>query len=349
MFRYEVDKYLHWDPQFKRFSPQWWRSDQQPFYLYMDPNTSANPKVINAFGGATTPDGVFVQKYSSNQGADNFLGNPIQVRSIQYADSGAGQGTAVANWTVRLRDAGDQRELMNQPLHIRTFAGTAQQPAILREPLLIVSSSWVTAQFAKVAGAATAGRLYLTGCQYFPWSPDLQAFPAAKAHMEKVVGKWMERTRYIHPYWLTGNANPYTVPLNGALRDVVRVAEDSQFEIFTLASLANADYGLEITNVTNGQMLMNGVVTATNAVGSNLFPTILPVPFLIPGGHKLAFRLSDIGGAGPITVWLSLQGRKIYAPLKNVSQVLKDTEIRMDEDMATPADQVQQFELTPYI
>ncbi len=338
MYRSDVDKFFHWDKGMQRYSPQWWRADMQPQWLYFDRNDTADPKVVLAAPG-TTPISTFRVSYSSNQGADNYLGNPLEVRALVFEDST--DTTAAADWTVRLKQVGEVRELMNNPVHVRTLFGTAQFPMVLREPLFIPSQGAIEAQLQKVAGGNANIRMYLEGCQYFTWSPDLLTFPKAREHLQGIVRKWMNRRRSVHPYWMT-TPGPVALAGGATARVTMRPGEGSQFEAFTLSSISTGNYLLEIKEVRTGQTLMNGQVTRNNAVGNNLLPTILPSKWLIPGGHYLSLRFTDLSAA-PNSIYLTIGGRKIYAPIKDAKEALEGA-----RGVPTPADKQVDFALSPY-
>jgi len=339
MYRADVDKYFHWDEQAKRFSPQWWRADLQPFWLYFDISNTAIPKVINAAPGAT-PISSFIVPYSSNQGADNWLGNPMEVRTLLFEDSTA--TTALANWTVKLKQVGETRDLMNAPVHVRTLCSDAQFPSVWREPLFLPSQSAVECQLQMLAGGPVNVRMYMAGCQYFSWSPDLLAFPQAREHVHERIRKLMNRRRQVHPYWLTTDDGPVELAANQTLLRLIRPGEGSQFEGFTMNSVQDGNYELEIKEVKTGQTLMNGVITSNNSIGDYQYPTILPCKYLIPGGHYLSLRFTDLSGA-PNTVWFTLAGRKIYAPIKSVNEATREL-----DTVPVPADAPPDFELAPY-
>jgi hypothetical protein len=81
---------------------------------------------------------------------------------------------------------------------------------------------------------------------------------------------------------------------------------------------------------------MNGALLSTSFVGNALLPTLFPVPYLIPAGSKLQINLLDTSGSTN-TVWLTIQGRKIWAPLKHVDQVLRDTSIKTGMEQESQA------------
>jgi len=339
MYRADVDKFFHWDEQTQRYSPQWWRADMQPFWLYFSPLSGANPKVINAAPGGT-PTSSYIVPYSSNQGADNWLGNPMEVRTLLFEDSTA--GTPAANWTVKLRQIGEARDLMNAPVHVRTLASDAQFPAVFREPLFLPSQASIECQLQKVAGGAVNVRLYMEGCQYFTWSPDLLTFPQAREHLHERVRKLMNRSRFVHPYWVTLDTGPVALAGGATALVNIRPGEGSQFEAFTFNCVSTGNFEFEIKEVKSGQTIMNGLITRNNSVGDYQFPTILPCKYLIPGGNFWSIRFTDLSG-NPNTIYFTIAGRKIYAPIRDVNEVLRDTNI-----VPTPADTEANFELAPY-
>jgi hypothetical protein len=193
----------------------------------------------------------------------------------------------------------------------------------------------------KIAGGATSVRILLGGCEYYTWSSDLLSFPEARQHLHERVRKWMNRTRYIHPYWVT-TETPITLGANANTTVTIRPGESSQFEAFTIAAVSTGNFGLEIRDARTGNSIINGQITQTNAIGTALLPTILPCKYLIPGGNYFSVRVEDLSGA-PNTIYLTIAGRKIYAPIKDVKEVLEDMRV-----VPTPADREFDFALSPY-
>jgi len=160
-----IDKYILWDEDRKQFLPVYWRREVLPKWLTFETTDVQGAYTVNAAGVDTPPVG-FKQPYASVEGLDGGMGTPFEVRSLVFEDST--DGTANADFTVVLKDLGSVREFMNRPIHIRTLAGVAQTPALLREPYMFLSQRNVSATFAKVSGGATTVRLYMVGAEYFP-------------------------------------------------------------------------------------------------------------------------------------------------------------------------------------
>jgi hypothetical protein len=146
----------------------------------------------------------------------------------------------------------------------------------------------------------------------------------------------------VHPYWLTTENGPVQLGANATGLFVIRPGEGSQFEAFTFNCVSTGNFEFEIKEVKSGQTLMNGLITRNNSAGDYQYPTILPCKYLIPGGNFLSLRITDLSGA-PNTIWLTIAGRKIYAPIKAVNEAKREVNV-----VPTPADTAPNFELTPY-
>jgi hypothetical protein len=91
---------------------------------------------------------------------------------------------------------------------------------------------------------------------------------------------------------------------------------------------------------------MNGLVTATTGLGNANFPAIWPTGFVIPSGYRLRLTITDLSGA-PNTIFFTIAGRKIYAPFKQVREVLADTQVA--PSVPTPADSAAQLVPAPLV
>jgi hypothetical protein len=185
-------------------------------------------------------------------------------------------------------------------------------------------------QYAKVAGAAVGVRFFLVGAQSYPWDPQFMKYPNNKQALLMMLRKWKERSRYVSPYWLVPEQNINL--LAGATADFfLKVGDDGHFEGFTLTSVSTGNFSWELSEPKTQQTLMNGQCTQTNSIGTALFPTLLPTPYLVPAGYRLRLRVTDLSAA-PNQIFFTIAGRKIYAPMKDVGDVLQSTQVR------TPAD-----------
>ena len=160
--------------------------------------------------------------------------------------------------------------------------------------------------------------------------------------MHERIRKFMNRRLSVHPYWLTTEGGPIVLGANATQLVTIRPGEGSQFEAFTISCVSTGNFEVEVKEVKSGQTLMNGLITRDNSIGNYQFPTILPCKYLVPGGNYLSLRFTDLSAA-PNTIWFTIAGRKIYAPIKSVDEVTREQNV-----VPTPADTEPNFELTPY-
>jgi hypothetical protein len=343
-----IDKFLRWDAEKKQFVPYYWRRNVLPSWLGYDPadlNQVNGLVTVNA-AGVMTPPVSFQQPYWSVNGADEGVGTPFEVRSLVYASHSTGappfaENTATANYTVVMQEVGQARQFMNNPVHIRCLAGTAQLPALLREPYYMQSKHSLSVQFAKVAGAAVGVRFYLVGAQFYPWDPEFRQYPNNKKALLTLLRRWEKRKQYVSPYWLVPEQN-VNLLANATGNFFLKVGDDGHFEGFTITAVSTGNFGWELSEPKTQQTIMNGQVTQTNGVGTALFPTLLPTPYLVPAGYRLRLTITDLSGA-PNQVFFTIAGRKIYAPLKDVGDVMQSTVV------PTPADVESQIVPKPLV
>lgn len=323
----QINKYIVWDDKRKQYLPVYWRKEVLPKWLMF-----STVDVMGAFtilaAPATTPPVGFKQPYWSVEGLDRNLGTPFEVRSIIFEDST--DTTAAANFTVRMKDNGSVREFMNRAIHIRTFAGTAQTPALLREPYFFLSQNSISCYFTKVAGGATTMRMALVGAEYFPWSPEFLRRPVASSTLRRVINRWLERRKYVNPYWLT-TETPVNLLANATTDFFMKVGDDGHFQAFTMSAVSTGNFGWQLSEAKTNQTICNGQVTQANSLGTANFPTLLPTEYTIPAGYRLRLQLTDLSGA-PNAIFITIAGRKVYAPFKDIKEVLRDTAVQ------TPAD-----------
>lgn len=343
-----IDKFLVWSDEKQQYVPPYWRRNVLPSWLGYDPadlNQANGVVTVNA-AGTPTPPVSFQQPYWSVNGADEGVGTPFEVRSLVYASHSTGappyaENTATANYTVLLQEVGQARQFMNLPVHIRCLAGTAQLPALLREPYYMQSKHSLSVQYAKVAGAAVGVRLFLVGAQFFPWDPQFRQYPNNKQMLLSMLRKWEERSKYVSPYWLVPEQNINL--LAGTTADFfLKVGDDGHFEGFTITAVSTGNFTWELSEPKTQQTIMNGQGTQTNSIGTALFPTLLPTPYLLPSGYRLRLRITDLSAA-PNQIFFTMAGRKIYAPMKDIGDVLQSTQVQ------TPADVESQLVPKPLI
>jgi len=324
----DTDKFLRWNEQGRLFEPVLWRREVLPAWLTFSLTDTVLPFPIAA-AGTPTRQVSFFQQYSSVNGQDAGLGTPFEVRSLVFQDST--DGDLAANWTVRLKEIGEVREFMNNPIHVRCMFGTGQLPFLLREPYFFPSIHNISFQAAKVAGGAVNVRVYLHGAQYYPWAPAFLRDAQGRAEIITLLRKWMQRRKYITPFFLTTDVAPAVLAANGVVDFFMKVGDDGHFETFGHTHVSTGAFSFEISEVKTKQTLSNGEPTDVNGSGDARFPTIYPTSYLIPAGYRLRLRLRDLSGAPNTIFWCNF-GRKIYAPIGQTEEVEADTAV------PTPAD-----------
>ncbi len=321
----DIDRYVTWNADKRRYEPIYWRKEVLPSWLTYDFSDVPGGLATIAAAGTSSPLVGFKQPYASVEGLDQNLGTPFEIRNLIFEDST--DGTANADFTVFLRELGEARTFMNRACHVRTIFGTAQQPAVLREPYFFLSQHNIQLQFNKISGGATTARCYLGGAQYFPWSPEFLRFRQQKEELVKLIRKWNNRRRTVNPYWLTTDdavllqqaGNP-----GDEFETTGKIGDDGAFECFTLCSISTGNYRLEISEPKTKQTIMNGQITSAAALGDARFPTIFSIPFVIPEGFRLRFRFINLDTVNPTNeIFFTMQGRKIYAPWSTMNESLK--------------------------
>lgn len=335
-----VNDYILWDEGQRRFLPVYWRREILPKWLMFDTSDVIGPYTLTAAPVPSPPVG-FKQPYWSVEGLDANMGTPFEVRSLVFADSSA-TGTAAADFTVRMKDQGSVREFMNRPVHIRTLAGVAQTPALLREPYFFQSQQNISCFFSMIGAPPQAVvRMYLIGAEYFPWSPEFIKRGVAKKTISRVIHRWMERKKYVCPYWLTTD-EPTVLTANQTADFFLKVGDDGHFQAFTISAVSTGNFAWELSEAKTHQTISNGLATQTNALGNANFPTLLPTEYTLWSGYRLRLRLRDLTGA-PNTIWFTIAGRKVYAPKRDVQDVLRQTAV------PTPADTPTQIVPPPLV
>ena len=340
-----IDKYIRWDEQNQMFFPNYYRKEILPKWLGFEETDLQAPLGVLTIPAAGTeaPRVGFKQPYASVEGLDGNLGTPFEVRGLVFADST--DGTALADFTIEMEELGEVRTLMNRPIHIRTIAGVAQTPALLREPYMFLSQHNISCRFNKVAGGQTTMRMFMIGAEYFPWSPEFIRRKAAGAQMQGIIRKWMERRKYVTPYWLT-TETPVVVGANATAQFDLKIGDDGHFEGFTVNAVRTGNFAWELTEPKTQQTIMNGLVTADTGLGDANFPMIWPTGFVIPSGFRLRLGITDLSGAEN-TIFFTIAGRKIYAPFKQIREVLTDTNIA--PSVPTPADSTAEIVPAPLV
>jgi hypothetical protein len=318
-------KYFKWDDVRKRFSPEWWRRAVVPSWLTIQITDQELPLTVAAAGTLTKPVH-FKQDYGSAEGLDRDLGQPFLAKYLMYSDSTARTGTSEVN--VRLRNPGMARDYMNRPIHIRNMAGTAQLPFRLREPMFFPSDQNILAEFGQYTGGQSAVkfRFYMFGSTMYSYDPILQRYPEEREKLHGLIRKFGNRMRYIHPYWLTTDQDDVTVTDQSNATYYAKCGDDGCTEIFGMTAVSSKnEFQVEINEVETRTTLHNGAITQTNGVGTGSLPFKFPTSYLLPPGARLKLKFTDIGAAGSnLTVKFCLFGRKIYAPIRNAKDAIRD-------------------------
>jgi hypothetical protein len=225
-----VDRYIRLKKGTPFFEPNQMHRDIMPFMLYPDAQFQTGAMVINASGTVTPP---FIYKNPHAAIGLGHYGNPININRVIFEDST--DTTDLSDFTVMLRDMGDKTQFMNRPIHIQTFAGTAKLPAGMSEPLFLPTRHQLQLTCNKVAGGAVNIRLFFGGAIYYTWSTELAQYPEDRKAMMELVGKYLERRRYIYPFWLTPESdNGVLVGANQTVQIDALIGDDGHFEARSL-------------------------------------------------------------------------------------------------------------------
>jgi hypothetical protein len=320
---------MAWDQPRSQYVPTYWKREILPCWLTLDgADVPGGTLAIPAFPTQGNPR-PFKQPYFSCEGLDQNLGTPFEIQSLVFAD--LIDGTAAANFTVRLKEVGEAREFMNRACHVRTLFGTAQTPALLREPYYFLSQHNISIQCNKIVGGATSARFYMVGNQYYPWSPEFIRKPESRAQLRALMQRWLKRRRGVTPYWLTTDT-PVDLLANATGEFSAKIGDDGSVELFTMAAVATGNFHLQISEVKTKQLLMNAFITQQNGIGTANFPTLLPVAYMLPAGYRLRIVIRDASGFAN-SVHLTFGGRKIYA-----GYAKKFLDGRHPSSVPTPAD-----------
>jgi hypothetical protein len=218
------------------------------------------------------------------------------------------------------------RDYMNAPVHIRTLFGwtspVGHLPADVREPLILFSDEYVLGEFRNIGGLPTTFYPFLEGCQYYPLTGP-KATPG-DGKLVEYLGKWRNRYRSAYPFWLTTDGPIVHVAPNSTVQSQIKIA-DCCMELFTVAVVATGNFQLEIKEVVTGQLLMNGTITQNNTLGNATLPTVFPFSYVLPPGAILRLTTTDLSGA-PNTIFVTMQGRKLFAPLKAIDAAVPVSE-----------------------
>lgn len=329
-----VDRFIRYNPELKALEPVWWRRDVLPFWLYPDEQWISGAFTINASPTATPP--IVYKLPHASLDFDQGLGNPLRITQIVFEDST--DTTTAADWTVLLEDMGDKLKYMNAEIHVRTFAGGVRPnasgvdemlPAMLFEPLFLPSRHNLMLTPDKRSGSAVSARLFFVGELFCTWSTKLRQHALDYQIMTQLVSKYLERRKYVTPFWLTPEVDGVGGVLIGANQTVTAdalIGDDAHFEGATIMKVSTGDFQVEILNPLTRQGLMNGTLHS-DMIGDAFTPQPLPARFLVPTGQMVRFKITDLSG-DTNKVWLTIHGRKIRAPFRDIKTVLQDTEVK---------------------
>ncbi len=204
-------------------------------------------------------------------------------------------------------------------------------PALLSEPLLLPTRHNLMFTFNKVSGGAVDVRFFPVGGIFDTWSTVLVAPPgqpdrsADKAAMIALVGKLLQRRRQIYPYWFTTDGGPLVVPANQTVQQDVTVGDDGHFEathIMAVSSSADSQFELEFYNPDTRQALMNGRISS-GMIGDSFNPQPFPCSMVFTAGSTVRFIVKELSNVAQ-TIYVTLRGRRIRAPLRDLEQVKHD-------------------------
>jgi len=323
----DVNQYVEFDPALRIYKPVFWRRNMVHRWLMFDESDVPwNTNFTIPAAPALAPPVAWKQPYSSVVGLDPSLGTPLLVQSLVFfSHSSAGppyaENTAASNYTVRLKEVGEARDLMNRECHVRTIFGTGQLPAVLREPFFFGSQHNLQAQFRKIAGAAVDCRHFLVGSQFYPYDPNFMIKPQDRHQMYERIRAWRERAKIITPYWLTTDTE-VDLLANATGNFQAKVGDDGHFEAFGITAVSTGNFSLTISEVKTKQTLSNGAITRNNGIGNATLPYIFLKSYLVPSGYRLNFEITDLSGA-PNSIYLTMFGRKIYAPFRQLEEIVK--------------------------
>lgn len=327
----ELDDFFQFNPQTLEYEPVLWRRSIIPAWLTFDEYVTRSLPFTTAASGAPPKVTAFRQNRFSVQGIHADLLTPFLAESVVFEDST--DTTDLADFTVDIRGVGDAIRYMNAPVHIRNLAGTAQYPAILREQLFVPSGFSIQMLVEKITGGATTMRFYFAGSNFYPWGPDLDAYPEGSEALKKLVNRWMLRRKYVTPYWLSPDLSPLNFIGNDVQNALCKIGDDGHFEAFAIVAVSTGDFSIEIQDVRSKRQIMNAAISKNAGIGTAQKPTLFAVPYLMPSDSKLNLKVTDLSGTTN-KVWITLQGRKIFAPLKDVQEVLRSTAVRTPADNA---------------
>ncbi len=322
-----VDKFIRINPATHMFEPVWMYRDILPFSLGPDPSIIGQYAAIPLSGA--DPFAVPFKLPHASLDMDGTVGNPLNIDQVTFDQIG---GSNNAQFSVFMTDMGDQRQFMNFPIHVRTFAGSGQLSARLAENLFLPTRHQLNLTFQKVGGDDESFRMYLHGKKFYTWSTNLQSHPQDHKEMLKLINKHLERRKYVFPYWMTTDQGVVSIPTGQTVENDALVGSEGHFECthilraFTDGDQQAAPFEVELINPQTRQSLMNGSIHS-EMIGDAKNPQPLPAPFIVPAGQVIRFRIKNLH-SDAIDVYLTLRGRKIRADFKDVEEVKKEFGIK---------------------
>lgn len=330
-----VDKYIRVNPQSHIFEPVWAYRDIMPYTLGPDP---AYPLVQGFLDlSALTPNDSINVPYKLPHASilDNPLGNPLKIDEIMFETVNHNAGAfGYPEVTVFLTDMGDVRQFMNAPIHIQTFAGNGQLAARLAEPLFLPTRHQLNFKLAQSVNTPADGSgsyiiaLFMSGQIHYTWSSNLQKYPHDHAEVLRMVNYWLERRKYVSPYWLTTDNGPVFVAPGQTVDADANIGSEGHFEATHIMWAPPSTIGpasdyfeVEFYNPQTRQTLMNGRIH-NQMIGNAYNPQPLPAPFIVPAGQLIHFRITGLANANVTQgIYLTLRGMKIRAPFKSYEEV----------------------------
>lgn len=330
-----VDQYLRINPQTKFIEPNWMWRDILPYSL--GPDAALFNSGIIALPSAS-PVVVPYKLPHSSLGFDDAVGSPLQINEIVQTSTGDTSSQNNAQFTVFVTDQGDQRQYMNAPIHVETFAGSGQLSARLSEDLFLPTRHQLMVTFQRIGASTVNAQLYFMGKLYDTWSSNLQGHTHDHTMIIAEVNKRLERRKYVTPYWLTTENGVVNVPANGMVEVDTLVGDEGHLEIthilrkFTGGDAAASPFQVEIINPQTRQSIMNGSIHSY-MIGNAFNPQPFPAPLLMPAGQILRFRITDLSGSTN-AVYLTLRCFRVRAPFKSKAEV--DKELGVNQKPASP-------------
>ena len=140
-----------------------------------------------------------------------------------------------------------------------------------------------------------------------------------------LINKYLERRKYVFPYWMTTEGGAVTVPANQTVSVDSIVGDEGHFEAthllraFYQGSSTAKPFEISITNPQTRQAYMNGTIHSY-MIGDAFNPQPLPAKMMLPAGQIVRFTIKDLSGSEN-KVYLTLRGLKIRAEFKSIDEV----------------------------